>query len=57
MCLPLEEDAVCAGHKVMIKAENYSVLIVGDPQVILDEQLRLHPIHILNIIMTIILIN
>ncbi len=43
------------GHKVLIKADDGISLIGGDPRGILDQQLRPHPIHILNIIT--ILIN
>jgi hypothetical protein len=34
MCLPLEEVAVQAGQKVLVKGDN-SVMIVGDPRGIL----------------------
>jgi hypothetical protein len=55
MCRFLEEVAVSAGHKVLIKIDKYSVLIVGDPQGILGQQPRPCVIRLLNI--TIILIT
>jgi hypothetical protein len=45
----LEEVAVRTGHKVLMKVGNNSLLIVGDPKGILDQQLMPHPIHLLNI--------
>jgi hypothetical protein len=51
----LEEVASCAGRKVLMLL-TYISQIDDDPQWILDQQLRPHPIHLLNII-TIILIN
>jgi hypothetical protein len=49
MCLSLEEVTVRAGHKVLMEID-YSLLIVFDPQWILDQQLRVNPISFLNII-------
>jgi hypothetical protein len=40
---------VCAGHNVLVEINGNSALIVVDPQGILGQQLRLHPIHFLNI--------
>ncbi len=37
LCLSLEEVAVCAVHKVLLKVDDNILLIVGDPQGILDE--------------------
>ncbi len=50
-----KEVALHVGHKVLKKVDDNSVPIVGDPQWILGQQLRHHPIHVLNII--IILFN
>jgi hypothetical protein len=47
ICLSLEEVIVHAGHEVLMKVDDHSVLIVGDPQVILGQQLRPHSIHLL----------
>jgi hypothetical protein len=41
--LSLEDVAVSVGHKVFMEVDNNSLLIVGDPQRILEEQLRPHP--------------
>ncbi len=41
--MSLEEVAVLAGHKVLIEADNDILLIVGDPQRILDHHLWPHP--------------
>jgi hypothetical protein len=55
----LKEVAMRAGHKVLKEVDNNILLIVGDPQEISELQLRLCPIHSLNIttIVIIILIN
>jgi hypothetical protein len=45
----LEEVTVSAGHKVLMGIDYNISLIVGDPQEILEEQLRPHPIPLLNI--------
>jgi hypothetical protein len=47
--MPLEVVALCAGHKVLMEV-NYILLIVGDPQLILDQQIGPHSICLLNII-------
>jgi hypothetical protein len=39
----LEEVAVRAGHKVLMEVELNILLIAGDSQGILDQQLRPHP--------------
>jgi hypothetical protein len=51
----LEEVAVLAGRKVSMDVDDNFLLIVDDPQEILDQQLRRHPIHLLDIV--IVLIN
>jgi hypothetical protein len=38
---------MCAGHKTLMEVDDNILLIVVDPQGILDEQLRPHPIHVL----------
>jgi hypothetical protein len=43
--LSLIEVAVHTGHKVLIEVDNYSRLIVGNPQGISGQQLRPHTIH------------
>jgi hypothetical protein len=53
--LSLEQVAVQASRKVLVEFDDNILLIVGDPQWILDEHLRPHMIHVLNII--IILLN
>ncbi len=56
--LSLEEVAVHARHKLLMKVDNNSALIFGNPKGILDQQFRPHPILLLIIIMImIILIN
>jgi hypothetical protein len=52
--LPMK-DVVCPHHKVLVEVYNNSALIVGDPQGILGQQLRLHPMYLLNIIITLVL--
>jgi hypothetical protein len=42
--------AICADHKVLMKIDDNISLTVCDAQGILDQQLRPHPIHLLNII-------
>jgi hypothetical protein len=44
----LEEVAVFAGHKVLMEVDDIISLIVGNPRVILDQQHRPSPIHLLN---------
>ncbi len=41
---------MCAGCEVLVEADDNNTLIVGTPQRILDQQLRLHTVHLLNII-------
>jgi hypothetical protein len=41
--MSLEKVTVCAGHEVLMEVHDNFLLIVGDPQGILDEQLRTHP--------------
>jgi hypothetical protein len=54
----LKEVRVCAGHEVSMDVGDNISLIVGDPQGILDQQFRPHPIDLLNIIIiVIVLIN
>jgi hypothetical protein len=48
---------VHAGHNVLIEVNNNILLIVGDLQGILEQQLRPRPIHILNIIVSMAVIN
>jgi hypothetical protein len=50
----LEEVAVRAGHEVLMDVKNNCALIVGDPQGILNYQLKYHPIHLLNVIIVVI---
>ncbi len=51
----LEQVAVRAGRKVLVEFDDNFLLIVGALQGMLDEHLRPHMIHVLNII--IILLN
>jgi hypothetical protein len=44
----LEKALVFSGLKVLIEVDDNSELIVGDPQGILGQQLRPHPISKLN---------
>jgi hypothetical protein len=46
-CLSLEEVIVDASHEVIMEV-GYISLIVGDPKGILDQQIRTHPIILLN---------
>jgi hypothetical protein len=50
----MEEVIVRTSHKVLMEVEDNCALIVSDPQGILDQQLRPHPIHVLNIIFILI---
>jgi len=52
----LEEVAVCAGHEVLIEVDDNILLIVGNLQGILDKQQRPHPINLLNIMSSILII-
>jgi hypothetical protein len=45
ICVSFEEVTVHASHKVLIEFEDNILLIVGNPQAILNQQLRPHPIH------------
>jgi hypothetical protein len=53
----LEEVAVHAGNEVLAGVDDNSALIVGNLQGILGQQLRLCPIHLLNVICIIIIIT
>jgi hypothetical protein len=57
ICLSLEEVSMYAGHKVLMKVDDNILLIVCSPCGILDQQLRLHPILLINIIGNCILFN
>ncbi len=46
--LSLKEVLVRTGRKVMVEVTDNILLIVDDPLGILDQQLRLHPIQLLN---------
>jgi hypothetical protein len=50
--LSLEEVTVHAGHNVLMEVDNKISLIIGDPRGIIDQQVRPHAIHLLNIIIT-----
>jgi hypothetical protein len=54
---PPEEVAVCASHKVLMEVDDNILLIVVNPQGISNQQFCLYPIHLINIIITIIKIN
>ncbi len=41
-----EWDAVHAGHKVLMEVDDNSALIVGEPQGILGQHLKPHPIQL-----------
>ncbi len=45
MCLSLEEVASHVGRKVLMDIDSKCALNVGDPQGILDQQLRPQPIE------------
>ncbi len=45
ICLYLEEVTVSAGHNIMIDVDANISLIIGNPHMILDQQLRPHPTH------------
>jgi hypothetical protein len=51
----MEKVAVYAGHKVLMDIDDNSVLIVNNPQGILSQQLRPHPIYLSNEINIIII--
>jgi hypothetical protein len=46
----MEEVAVHSGHEVLMEIERNILLTADDPQGILDQQLRPHPIPLLNIV-------
>jgi hypothetical protein len=47
-----------ASHKVLVEVDDNEQLIIGDQQGILVQQLKTHPIHIINIIViTVILVS
>jgi hypothetical protein len=46
----LEEVAVHDGCEVLMEVDNDIALILGDPQEILDQQLRPYRIHLFNIL-------
>jgi hypothetical protein len=46
----LEEVTQHAGHDVLMEGFDNILFIVGDPQGIISQQLRTHPIQLLNII-------
>ncbi len=48
--LSVEDVIVCADHEVLVEVDDYSSLIVSDPQGIIGQQLRSWPMHLLNII-------
>jgi hypothetical protein len=50
----LEEVAVRVGRKVLMEVDDNILLIVSDPQGILDQQLRPHPSHLLKITINIL---
>jgi hypothetical protein len=50
ICLSLEEVAMPSGHKVLTEVDNNILLIVSDPQGTLDQHIKLHSIHVSNII-------
>ncbi len=55
--LSLEEVSVRAIQKVLMIIDDIILPIVGDPYRILDEQLRPHPIHLLNVIIILIILH
>ncbi len=55
ICLSLEEVGVCAGHKVLMEAEDSCTLIIGDSREIWCQQLRPRPIHLFNIVIVILI--
>jgi len=51
------EEVVHAGHKFLMEIDNNCVLVAGNTQRNLGEQLKLDPIHLLVVIIDIILIT
>jgi hypothetical protein len=47
----LEEVAVRAGHEVSMEVHDKSSLIVGNSQGVLYQQFRLHPMHLLYVLL------
>jgi hypothetical protein len=47
---------VCAGQNVLVEINGNSALIVVDPQGILGQQLRPHPIHVLYITLIVVVV-
>jgi hypothetical protein len=47
----LEEVTLSLSHDILMEVDDNVLLIVGDPQGILDQHLRLCQIHFLNIIL------
>ncbi len=50
VCLPSDKVTMHISHKVLMEVVNNILLIVVNPQGILDELLRPHPINLSNII-------
>ncbi len=55
ICLPLKEVTGRVGYKVLMEVDNNILLIIGDPLGILVQEHRPQPVHILNIIITILI--
>jgi hypothetical protein len=55
MFLSLEEVADYVGDKVLMEVDDNSAQNVADPQGILGQLLKPHPIHLLNIIIIILI--
>jgi hypothetical protein len=45
----LEEVAIHVGHEDLVEFDDNNLAIVGNPKGIFDQQLRPHPINLLNI--------
>ncbi len=41
---------MCTGHKVLMEVDDNPLIIIGDPQGILDQQLSPHSMHLSNIL-------
>ncbi len=48
-CLSLEDVVASVCHKVSMEVDDNILLIVGDAQGILDQQLSTHPFHLIDI--------
>jgi hypothetical protein len=46
----LEHAVVCVGLEVLLEVDDNILLIVGDPQGVLDQLLRPRPIQLLNVV-------